>query len=84
MGTTEHDFFKQFAMLEEYVANARADATPPAPFPLRLQGQTDEHECTIHHHAHEHQATPEEVPGVEMDSNRLNAALAKPTKTPGA
>jgi myo-inositol-1-phosphate synthase len=81
MGTTEHDFFKQFAMLEEYVAKVRASATPPAPFPLRLQGQTDEHECTIHHHAHEHPKV--EMPSGEQESNRLGAALAKPANTPG-
>jgi hypothetical protein len=49
-----------------------------------LQGQTDAHECTIHHHSHEHQRVPEEAPSVEQESNRLGAALAKPAKMPEA
>jgi len=44
MGCDEHDFFKQFMMLEEYVRKASAPAAaPPA----------EDHACQLHGHAHE-------------------------------
>lgn len=43
MGCDEHDFFKQFMMLEEYVRKASAPAAAPA----------EDHACQLHGHAHE-------------------------------
>lgn len=54
MGTREHDFFKQFAMLADYVLAVRAK---PSGRHSTVSGPPvgDDHECTLHGHAQLHE-----------------------------
>jgi myo-inositol-1-phosphate synthase len=62
LGTTEHDFFKQFAMLEEYVEQVRANPGNQQSA-VSSQKMDDGHECTLPYHGHEAEAQAEKLSG---------------------
>jgi myo-inositol-1-phosphate synthase len=68
MGVEEHDFFKQFLMLEQYARTARE--VPAVPLPA-----AEHQDCTLHHHTHgELESSPA---AVEMPGNVRSLPVAQ-------
>jgi myo-inositol-1-phosphate synthase len=78
MGTDEHDFFKQFAMLAEYVESVRAMPEGQKAEGLKQAAAADDHACTIHHHAHQHEK-PAKQPETQVRTLRI-APVTEGTK----